>query len=186
SLADAAGWSFYPTKNLGAYGDAGAVTTGDDDLAYRVRVQRNYGAKTKYINTEKGINSRLDELQGALLRVRLTHLDEWNRRCSEVAALYVERLREAPLSLPEVIDKADHAWHLFVVKSSARDRLQQYLKEKSVGSLVHYPVPPHLQEAYRELGFVQGAFPVTEAIHHQALSLPMGPQLSLEDAGFVA
>src|SRR5262249_20718762 len=114
------------------------------------------------------------------------HLDEWNRRRAEVAALYVERLREAPLSLPEVIDKADPAWHLFVVKSTARDRLQQYLKEKGVGSLVHYPVPPHLQEAYRELGFAKGPFPITEPIHHQARSFPVGPQLSLEDAGFVA
>jgi len=185
NLGDAAGWSFYPTKNLGAYGDAGAVTTNDDELASRVRLQRNYGAKTKYLNTEKGINSRLDELQAALLRVRLNHLDEWNRRRAEVAALYVEGLRDVPISLPEVIERADPAWHLFVIRSARRDRLQQYLRDNGITTLVHYPVPPHLQEAYAELGLREGAFPITESIHREALSLPMGPQLSLDDARLV-
>jgi len=185
SLGDAAGWSFYPTKNLGAYGDAGAVTTDDDDLAERVRVLRNYGSKIKYYNEERGINSRLDELQAALLRVRLKHLDEWNNRRARIAAMYFEGLRETDLKLPAVCDGADPVWHLFVVRGKRRDELQKYLKAQGVNSLVHYPVPPQLQEAYRELAFPSGSFPITEAIHQEVLSLPMGPHLSDEEAARV-
>lgn len=178
SLGDAAGWSFYPTKNLGAYGDAGAVTTDDDELADRVRLLRNYGSKEKYYNEEKGINSRLDELQAALLRVRLKHLDEWNARRARIAAMYLEGLRETELMLPRVCDGADPVWHLFVVRSNRRDELQAYLKGHGVNTLVHYPVPPHLQEAYPELTFRTEPLPITEAIHREVLSLPMSPHLS--------
>lgn len=178
SLGDAAGWSFYPTKNLGAYGDAGAVTTDDDELADRVRVLRNYGSKEKYYNEEKGINSRLDELQAALLRVRLRHLDEWNARRARIAAMYLEGLRETGLMLPGVCGGADPVWHLFVVRSNRRDELQADLKKLGVNTLVHYPVPPHLQEAYPELTFRTEPLPITEAIHREVLSLPMGPHLS--------
>jgi len=178
SLGDAAGWSFYPTKNLGAYGDAGAVTTDDDELADRVRLLRNYGSKSKYYNEEKGINSRLDELQAALLRVRLKHLDEWNRRRAKIAAFYLEELRETELVIPAVCEGADPVWHLFVVRSRRRDELQQYLKSQGVNTLVHYPVPPHLQKAYRDLRYSEGSFPISEGIHSQALSLPIGPHLS--------
>lgn len=178
SLGHAAGWSFYPTKNLGAYGDAGAVTTDDGGLADKVRFLRNYGSKSKYYNAEKGINSRLDELQAALLRVRLKHLDEWNSRRTRVAARYFEALRETDLMLPTVCHGADPVWHLFVVRSARRDELQKHLKSVGVTTLVHYPVPPHLQEAYSELNLPAGSLPITEAIHREVLSLPMGPHLS--------
>lgn len=184
SLGDAAGWSFYPTKNLGAYGDAGAVTTDDDEVAGRVRLLRNYGSKSKYYNDEQGINSRLDELQAAFLRVRLKHLDEWNSRRARIAAKYLEGLQKTGLKLPAVCDGADPAWHLFVVRSSRRDDLQSYLKTRGVNTLVHYPVPPHLQAAYKN-AHLSAAYPITEAIHREVLSLPMGPHLSEEDAARV-
>jgi dTDP-4-amino-4,6-dideoxygalactose transaminase len=182
SLGDAAGWSFYPTKNLGAYGDAGAVTTDDDDLAERVRLLRNYGSKEKYYNEEKGINSRLDEIHAALLRVRLRHLDEWNSRRASIARMYLDGLKGTGLILPAIARGSEPAWHLFVVRSGQRDRLQQHLKREGVSTLVHYPVPPHLQEAYEDLGYAAGSFPITEAIHREVLSLPMGPHLSESDA----
>jgi len=181
SLGDAAGWSFYPTKNLGAYGDAGAVTTDDCELAEKVRLLRNYGSRTKYYNAERGANSRLDELQAALLRVRLKHLDEWNSRRVRIAETYLSELEGARLLLPLVAEGADPVWHLFVVRSKARDELQRQLKEAGVNTLVHYPVPPHLQEAYKYLGTPPGSFPLTEAIHNEVLSLPIGPHLSESD-----
>lgn len=184
SLGDAAGWSFYPTKNLGAYGDAGAVTTDDDELADHVRLLRNYGSKSKYYNSEKGINSRLDELQAALLRVRLKHLDEWNSRRARIAAKYLEDLRETELMLPGVCEGADPVWHLFVVRSARRDELQSYLKSQGVNTLVHYPVPPHLQKAYKD-ATLPAAYPISEAIHREALSLPIGPHLSEQEAARV-
>jgi dTDP-4-amino-4,6-dideoxygalactose transaminase len=185
ALGDAAGWSFYPTKNLGAYGDAGAVTTDDDDLAERVRLLRNYGSKQKYYNEEKGINSRLDELQAALLRVRLKHLDEWNSRRSSIARIYLDGLKGTGLFLPVIAHGSEPAWHLFVVRCKQRDRFQQHLKSAGVSTLVHYPVPPHLQEAYKDMGHAEGSFPITEAIHREILSLPMGPHLSEPDAARV-
>ena len=184
SLGDAAGWSFYPTKNLGAYGDAGAVTTDDDELAERIRLLRNYGSKSKYYNEEKGINSRLDELQAALLRVRLRHLEEWNSRRSRIAAKYLEELRGTGLMLPVICEGADPVWHLFVVRSNRRDELQRHLKSEGVNTLVHYPVPPHLQEAYKDARLA-GEYPITEAIHREVLSLPMGPHLSESEASRV-
>jgi dTDP-4-amino-4,6-dideoxygalactose transaminase len=183
-LGDAAGWSFYPTKNLGAYGDAGAVTTDDDELADRVRLLRNYGSKNKYYNEEKGANSRLDELQAALLRVRLKHLDEWNSRRARIAAMYLEELRESELTLPGVCQGADPVWHLFVVRSTRRDELQRYLKSVGVNTLVHYPVPPHLQSAYNDAG-LPSEYAISEAIHREVLSLPMGPHLCEEEAARV-
>jgi dTDP-4-amino-4,6-dideoxygalactose transaminase len=185
ALGDAAGWSFYPTKNLGAYGDGGAVTTDDDELADRVRLLRNYGSKTKYYNDEKGINSRLDELQSALLRVRLKRLDDWNGRRARIARKYLAELGETELMLPGVCEGADPAWHLFVVRTNRRDELQTYLKSKGVNTLVHYPVPAHLQKAYLDLAFPVGSLPVTEAIHREALSLPIGPHLSEGDTSRV-
>ena len=181
SLGDAAGWSFYPTKNLGAYGDAGAVTTDDDELADHVRLLRNYGSKSKYYNEERGINSRLDELQAALLRVRLKHLDEWNSRRARIAAKYLEHLRETDLMLPGVCEGAEPVWHLFVVRSNRRDELQRHLKSQGVNTLVHYPVPPHLQLAYKDAS-LPGAYPISEAIHNEVLSLPIGPHLTSEEA----
>jgi dTDP-4-amino-4,6-dideoxygalactose transaminase len=178
ALGDAAGWSFYPGKNLGAFGDAGAVTTNDAALADRVRLLRNYGSRVKYRNEIAGFNSRLDPLQAAFLRVKLPRLDEWNARRRRVAARYLRELAGADgLVLPAVAAGVEPAWHLFVVRHARRDALQQSLAERSIGTLIHYPIPPHRSDAYRALGFSAGAFPIAEAIAESALSLPIGPHL---------
>lgn len=178
ALADAAGFSFYPGKNLGAFGDGGAVVTADAKLAARVRLLRNYGSAEKYRNVEKGVNSRLDELQAALLQPRLLVLDEWNARRSRFAQRYLEGLAGSALRLPAVGSGNEHTWHLFVVRSRQRKALQERLAAHGVQTLIHYPVPPHLQPAYADLGFARGAFPVSEAMHDEVLSLPMGPHLA--------
>ena len=177
-LGDAAGFSFYPGKNLGALGDGGAVVTNDSELAERVRVLRNYGSRVKYHNEIKGFNSRLDELQAALLRVKLPVLDEWNQRRRDAAARYLDGLAGSELGLPSIPDWAEPVWHLFVVRHPQRDALQQRLQQAGIGTMIHYPVPPHLQPAYAELGYSAGAFPISEAMHREVLSLPMGPQLT--------
>ena len=185
-LCDATGWSFYPGKNLGAFGDAGAVTTNDDELAERLRSLRNYGSKVKYYNEIKGFNSRLDPIQAAFLRVKLKHLDEWNKRRRSIAKCYLDELRGLPgLTLPHVPEWADPCWHLFVLQHPQRDELQKYLAQEGIGTLIHYPVPPHLQPAYREMGFKKGTFPITEAIHRKVLSLPIGPHLATEELAIV-
>ncbi|WP_371372009.1 DegT/DnrJ/EryC1/StrS family aminotransferase [Sporomusa aerivorans] len=185
SLADAAGFSFYPGKNLGAYGDAGAITTNDDKLAEKLRALRNYGSKIKYYNDYQGFNSRLDELQAAFLRVKLRHLDEWNRRRSSLAEVYLQKILCPDLELPAVSEWVRPAWHLFVVRSSRRNELEAYLKSHEIDTLIHYPVPPHLSGAYRSLGFGPGDFPLTERLANEVLSLPMGPQLKISMAGLV-
>jgi dTDP-4-amino-4,6-dideoxygalactose transaminase len=187
ALSDAAGWSFYPGKNLGAQGDAGAITTDDDDLADRVRVLRNYGSRVKYVNEVKGFNSRLDSLQAAFLRVKLKVLDEWNARRKILAGRYLESLAGIPgLTLPVVPESTDPSWHLFVVRHAQRDALQARLQSAGIGTLIHYPIPPHLSGAYRELGFTEGAFPISEAIHRTVLSLPMGAHLHPDQLDRVA
>ncbi len=176
SHGDVCAWSFYPGKNLGAMGDAGAITTNDADIADRVRVLRNYGSRVKYVNEVQGYNSRLDPLQAAILRVKLRHLDAWNARRRELAAWYREHLAGVPdLTLPHVPEWAEPCWHLFVVRHPRRDELQKRLAEAGIGTLIHYPIPPHLQEAYRDLGFGPGAFPIAETLAREVLSLPMGP-----------
>ena len=178
SLGDAAAFSFYPSKNLGAFGDAGAVVTNDDDIADRVRVLRNYGSRKKYYNEVKGINSRLDPLQAGFLRVRLKHLEEWNGRRRNVAQRYLEALNGCPdIILPRVARGAEPAWHLFVLRHSRRDELQKRLNESGIGTLVHYPVPPHLSGAYSDGGWKQGDFPLTEELANTVLSIPIGPHL---------
>jgi dTDP-4-amino-4,6-dideoxygalactose transaminase len=177
SLGDAAGFSFYPGKNLGAMGDGGAVTTSDAGLADKVRLLRNYGSRVKYHNELKGFNSRLDELQAAFLRVKLRKLDEWNERRHAVAARYLQDLAKTGVALPFVPAWAQPAWHLFVVRSPKRDALQKKLKEGGVDTLIHYPVPPHLQPAYAEMKAGPGSYPVSERLHAEVLSLPMGPHL---------
>ncbi len=187
SLGDAAGFSFYPGKNLGAFGDGGAVVTDDAELADRVRVLRNYGSRVKYHNEVKGFNSRLDELQAALLRVKLAKLDEWNARRQTVAARYLEALgEESDLTLPSVPGWAEPVWHLFVVRHPEREALQRHLADMGIGTLVHYPVPPHLSEAYAGEGWLPEDFPVAEALAGDVLSLPMGPHLEPEAAELVA
>jgi dTDP-4-amino-4,6-dideoxygalactose transaminase len=186
ALGDAAGNSFYPGKNLGAFGDAGAVTTDDAALAEKVRTLRNYGSRKKYYNDIKGYNSRLDELQAALLRVKLKKLDEWNDRRRAIAARYGAGLsRTSGLSLPFVPAWAEPVWHLYVVGHANRDALQQKLAAAEIGTLIHYPVPPHLSGAYADGGWELGAFPVAEHLADTVLSLPMGPHLPEDQAAFV-
>ena len=177
-LGDIAGWSFYPGKNLGAFGDGGAVTTNNGEFADRVRVLRNYGSRTKYFNEVRGFNSRLDEIQAAVLRVKLKHLDGWNRRRLQIAELYRRELEGCDLILPYVPEWAEPAYHLFVVRSGQRDALQQYLETQGIGTLIHYPVPPHLQQAYCEIGLAAGTLPISERIHREVLSLPIGPHVT--------
>ena len=186
-LGDAAAFSFYPGKNLGALGDGGAVTTSDDALADSIRTYRNYGSKVKYYNDVAGYNSRLDELQAALLDVKLKVLDEGNVQRRAIAAVYDRELAGIPgLVLPHVPSWAEPVWHLYVVRHAQRDVLAKALAEEGIGTIVHYPVPPHLQPAYAHMGYKQGDFPIAEAIHREVLSLPMGPTMTLEQAVEVA
>ena len=183
ALGDAAGWSFYPSKNLGAIGDAGAVTTNDDELADHIRLLRNYGSRAKYYNDVKGYNSRLDPLQAAFLRVKLRYLNEWNQHRKLIAAYYCNALANAQdLTLPFVPEGIDPSWHLFVVRHLKRDKFQRHLTQAGVGTLIHYPVPPHLSAAYAELSRKAGDFPITEQIAETVISLPMGPGLVIEQA----
>jgi dTDP-4-amino-4,6-dideoxygalactose transaminase len=187
TLGDAAGFSFYPGKNLGAIGDGGAVTTDDPALADRVRVLRNYGSRVKYQHDAVGFNSRLDELQAALLRVKLAHLEDWNARRREVAAHYLKELAGLPgLVLPVVPSWADPVWHLFVVRSAARKHLQDTLGQRGIGTMIHYPVPPHRQPAYAQPGAVEGRLPLSDRLAEEVLSLPIGPHVSVEDRRAVA
>ncbi len=217
SLGDAAGFSFYPVKNLGAIGDGGAVTSNDGELMERLRLIRNYGSRAKYVHEEAGVNSRLDELQAAFLRAKLRVLDEWNERRRRVARTYAERLSGLEeLTLPEGIEGAsgragegargragdtaipdsgpstfnfqpstESVWHLYVVRTPDRDGIQKRLAEAGVGTMIHYPCPPHLQQAYAHLGLGPGTFPVAERIAREALSLPMGPHLDDQQVEYV-
>jgi dTDP-4-amino-4,6-dideoxygalactose transaminase len=186
SLADAAGFSFYPGKNLGAAGDAGAVLTDDDALAEEVRLLRSYGSRVKYYHEARGFNSRLDDLQAAILRVKLARLEEWNERRRRIAQVYLQTLEGAPdLALPRVPEYADPVWHLFVVRHPRRDALQRHLAERGVGTLIHYPLPSHLQKAYADLGYARGRLPIAEEMADDVLSLPIGPHLSDVEAEYV-
>ena len=174
---DAVCWSFYPGKNLGAMGDAGAVTTNDPEIADRVRLLGNYGSRKKYVNEAQGLNSRLDPLQAAILRVKLACLDEWTARRKRIAAAYTEHLSKTSLVLPSVPDWADPVWHLYVVRSPDRDNLQQHLAEADIATLIHYPIPPHLQNAYKDLGLAPDSLPLARRLANEVLSLPIGPHL---------
>jgi dTDP-4-amino-4,6-dideoxygalactose transaminase len=186
-LGDAAAFSFYPGKNLGALGDGGAVTTNDATLAETIRTYRNYGSKVKYYNEVEGYNSRLDELQAALLSVKLKTLDADNAHRRAIAAVYQRELAGIPgLVLPVVPAWAEPVWHLYVVRHARRDQLAKALAAQGMGTIVHYPVPPHLQPAYAHMGYQEGDFPIAEAIHREVLSLPMGPTLTQAEAVQVA
>ena len=186
-LGDAAGFSFYPGKNLGAFGDAGAVITDDPEVAEYIRMARDYGSEKKYYNRIKGVNSRLDEIQAAVLRVKLRHLDEWNLRRSEVARLYLDRLeaRGEELVLPHIGEGNAHVWHLFTVRSTRRDALRTHLEKKGIGTLIHYPIPLYNQAAYQEMSSLRKNYPISDAISERILSLPIGPHLSIEAAQYV-
>lgn len=180
---DAVAWSFYPGKNLGALGDGGAITTSDPGLAERLRVLRNYGSREKYVNEVQGFNSRLDPLQAAVLRVKLRYLDEWNGRRAQIAQQYQSAFSQSSsLILPHVPEWAAPVWHLFVVRTSQRERLRQQLQAAGVGCLIHYPIPPHRQRAYQDLQFDPEAFPLASRIADEVLSLPIGPHLGEEQA----
>lgn len=182
---DAVAWSFYPGKNLGAMGDGGAVTTNDPKIADRLRVLRNYGSRVKYVNEVQGYNSRLDPLQAAILRVKLVHLDEWNARRSAIAARYQQGMASCGLTLPHVPDWAEPVWHLYVVRNPQRDALQKALADVGVSTLIHYPIPPHLQGAYANLELGKGTFPISEQMHQAVLSLPISPHMTLEQTNQV-
>jgi len=180
ALGHAAAFSFYPGKNLGALGDGGGITTSDRVLAKRIHMLRNYGSAAKYEHREIGFNARLDEMQAAMLRVKLSRLDADNQARQLIANRYLQGMVELDLTLPQVPSGLTSVWHLFVVRSPKRDRLMQGLAKRGVNTGIHYPVPPHLQEAYASLGFGKGSFPLTEAIHKEVLSLPIWPGMSDE------
>lgn len=166
-------FSFYPTKNLGAFGDAGAVVTDRDDIAEMIRKLRNYGSKVKYHNEFAGVNSRLDEIQAALLRVKLRHLSELIEERRKIAKRYLAEINNSKIILPAICEGAEHVWHQFVVRTKDRDGFQKYLEDNGIHTVIHYPIPPHLAECYRELGYKKGDFPLTEQYAEEVLSLPM-------------
>ena len=184
TLGDAAGLSFYPGKNLGALGDAGAVTTNDGELATVVRALGNYGSFKKYENTYQGLNSRLDEIQAAFLDVKLRYIQKENEYRQQIAAFFCSHIHNNHITLPAIPDdKQEHVWHLFVIRCTQREALQAYLQEQGIQTLIHYPIPPHKQKAYQEWN--QLSFPVTEKIHNEVLSLPISPVLTMEEAAQV-
>lgn len=179
--------SFYPGKNLGALGDAGAITTNDNDLANKARIFRNYGSEKKYYNQEAGFNMRLDELQAAFLSVKLKQIDKWTRQRQEIAGWYHQLLvQTGDIILPFILSESTHAYHLFVITTHKRDELMKFLSERSIQTQIHYPVPPHLQECYKYLGFSKGDFPIAEKLADTCLSLPIYPGMTMREAQFVA
>jgi dTDP-4-amino-4,6-dideoxygalactose transaminase len=174
---DVVAWSFYPGKNLGAFGDGGAITTNDREIEERIRTLGNYGSRIKYINDTQGFNSRLDPIQAAALRVKLKLLDTWNARRENISKRYQTELINLGITLPFVPDWAESVWHLYVVQHLQRDDLQKKLSDAGIGTIIHYPIPPHLQQAFTDLGFTQGKFPVAEKIANRCISLPIGPHL---------
>lgn len=178
-------FSFYPTKNLGAFGDAGALITNDTDLADKLKTLRNYGSKIKYRNEITGVNSRLDELQAALLRVRLKHLDEILAERENIAQAYLKGINNPRICLPQIRGDASHTWHQFVVQCENRNALQAWLQERGIQTQIHYPIPPHLSEAYARLKYTKGAFPITEHLADTVLSLPLYFGMAPEDIQYV-
>ena len=184
SWGDAAGFSFYPGKNLGALGDAGAITTQDAELAQTLRALRNYGSHEKYKNLFKGVNSRLDAIQAAMLRVKLSKLELETQHRRSIAAIYLQNIHHPAVQLPQVASPEQHVWHLFVIRTGQRTALQQHLAAQGIQTLIHYPIPPHQQQAYAEWN--AQSYPLTEAMHQEVLSLPRGPTLTKNEALQVA
>ncbi|MCJ7933003.1 MAG: DegT/DnrJ/EryC1/StrS family aminotransferase [Chryseobacterium sp.] len=181
NLGDAAGFSFYPGKNLGALGDAGGITTHDESLAKCIRALANYGSHQKYINIYQGLNSRLDEVQAAVLDVKLKYVDEENQRRREIARRYSAEINNPEIILPEFPENEhEHVWHLFVIRTKSRNDLQNYLSDNGIQTLIHYPIPTHKQAAYKDLNHL--SYPVTEQIHDEVLSLPISPVMTHEEA----
>ena len=178
-------FSFYPTKNLGAFGDAGAIVTDDKEFADRIRMMRNYGSKIKYHNEIEGVNSRLDEMQAALLRVKLTHIDELNKERVVLADRYAKGVTNSCIIKPELRKGASSIFHQYVIRCKDRDRLQEYLKEQEIQTQIHYPIPPHLAECYRHLGHKEGEYPITEHYAKEMISLPLYTGMTLEEQDYV-
>lgn len=185
AFGDAGCFSFYPTKNLGAFGDAGAVVTDDEALYEKLKMLRNYGSKVKYHNQIEGVNSRLDEMQAALLRVKLMHLDELTKERQRIAAKYLAGIKNPRVLLPRLREKANHVWHQFVVRVKNRDEFQNYLEAHDIHTIIHYPIPPHLAECYKRLGHRRGEFPITEQYADEVLSLPMFNGMEEEEPQYV-
>ncbi|OXB05317.1 aminotransferase [Flavobacterium plurextorum] len=179
NLGDAAGFSFYPGKNLGALGDSGAVTTKDSELATTIRALANYGSAKKYVNQYQGLNSRMDEIQAAFLNVKLKYVDSETKIRREIASYYIENIKNSKILLPSKGEINEHVWHVFVIRTNNRNKLQDYLTENGIQTLVHYPIPPHKQECYREMNSL--SLPVTEQIHDEVLSLPISPVISSDE-----
>ena len=183
NLGDASGFSFYPGKNLGCMGDGGAVTTNDEELALKIRALGNYGSHKKYCNLYKGVNSRLDEIQAAILDVKLPHLDKDNQRRREISKFYRENIKNPAIILPKTYDELAHVWHVFAIRTKNRDNFQQYLKDNDIQTLIHYPTPPHKQQAYKEWNDL--SYPITEEIHKTILSLPISPVMEDSEVEYV-
>ena len=181
TFGDIGCFSFYPSKNLGAFGDAGAITTNDDKIAEDVRVFRNYGSEKRYYNKVVGANSRLDEIQAGFLRVRLQHLDELAEEKKKICERYIAELKNDKIELPRTREGATHIWHQFVIKSDKRDELIKYLEEKDIGTIIHYPIPPHLSEAYQYLSIKEGSLPITEKYAKSVLSIPLYNGMTAEE-----
>ncbi len=181
----ASAFSFYPGKNLGAYGDGGAVITNEESIAYKINKLREYGQEEKYVHTEKGTNSRLDGLQAAILRVKLKYLDEWNDKRNKLACCYHDTLKDLQIDLPKTMPDRIHVFHLFVIETHNRDELLQFLKQRDIFCGIHYPIPLHFQEAYKELGYKADDFPVSERVASRILSLPIYPELEKEEINYV-
>ena len=176
NLGDASGFSFYPGKNLGCIGDGGAVTTNDEELFNKIKAIANYGSDRKYHHIYKGVNSRLDEIQAAVLDIKLNHLDSDNNKRREISKYYRENIKKSKIILPETYDEKSHVWHIFAVRTQNRDEFQKYLTEKGIQTIIHYPTPPHKQGAYKEWNNL--SFPITEEIHNTILSLPISPVMT--------
>lgn len=186
TFGDIGCFSFYPSKGCGAFGDAGCIVTDNEEIADKFRVYRNYGSRVRYQNEVVGANSRLDELQAGLLRVKLKHLDEFNAERCELASRYYKEINNPLIKLPQLRPGADSSWHQFVVHiANRRDDLMNYLKEKEIGTIIHYPIPPHLSEAYKYLGYKKGDFPITEKYADEVLSLPMYNGMTKDEQSYV-
>ncbi len=185
SFGDIGCFSFYPGKNLGCFGDGGAITTNDEEIYKRIKMLRSYGSEKKYQHIEVGYNARLDELQAGLLRIKLSHLSELTKEREYIVQRYLEKIKNPLIKLPEIREKCTHVWHLFVVKVEDRDKFQKYLEEKGIGTVIHYPIPPHLSKAYENLGYKVGDYPITEDYANTVVSLPLYNGMTKEEIEYV-
>lgn len=185
SHGDVVTWSFYPGKNLGAFGDGGAVTTNNNDIAHKIKLLRNYGSQKKYYNDVIGLNSRLDPLQAAILRIKLKHLDEWNQRRQKIARKYLQNLDPSKFKLPYVEEYVDSVWHLFVVVLDRRSKFQEHMNESGISTVIHYPIPPHRQKAYNRMNIKENQIAMSTSLASKVISLPIGPHLKDEQVNYV-